>query len=287
MRNPLLLLNLCVCRTGGQLRRDDARQHLGPVRTHARRAKQNWATDLLLHYWDCSVQRCLAVNACKCRLQQLHLRLVLPSQRVCFVQCIGDGRPGFAGAFTVRPWVAEGRDPGKLANAYLIEYCNNEDTFGTTAVRPGGFLSQLDSQSLLTYDVITTLLRSPRLRFLLLMTMTLACGRILPRPAVTRTWICWRSATQGCGLPRRCHHCAPRATQPKALATASAQMDRPARGVASALMPTARWRTKTTDGSGRMLGRAPSRGIHCRAGPSTARSSAPLRSSHLRLSSAT
>ena len=32
-------------------------------------------------------------------------------------------------------------------------YCNNEDTFGTTAVRPGGFLSQLDSQPLLTYDV--------------------------------------------------------------------------------------------------------------------------------------
>ena len=92
------------------------------------------------------------------------------------MQCIGDGRPGFAGAFTVRPWVAEGRDPGELANvrtamvclsprcrltqtaaamqqAYLIEYCNNEDTFGTTAVRPGGFLSQLDSQPLLTYDV--------------------------------------------------------------------------------------------------------------------------------------
>ena len=75
------------------------------------------------------------------------------SQIVRYVQCIGDGRPGFAGAFTVRPWVAEGRDPGQLANAYLIEYCNNEDKFGTTAVRPGGFLSQLDSQSLLTYDV--------------------------------------------------------------------------------------------------------------------------------------
>ena len=40
-----------------------------------------------------------------------------------------------------------------MQQAYLIEYCNNEDTFGTTAVRPGGFLSQLDSQPLLTYDV--------------------------------------------------------------------------------------------------------------------------------------
>ena len=43
-----------------------------------------------------------------------------------------------------------------MQQAYLIEYCNNEDTFGTTAVRPGGFLSQLDSQPLLTYDVRPT-----------------------------------------------------------------------------------------------------------------------------------
>ena len=40
---PLLQLNLCA---GGQLRRDDARQHLGPVRAHARRAQSNRSTDL-------------------------------------------------------------------------------------------------------------------------------------------------------------------------------------------------------------------------------------------------
>ena len=58
------------------------------------------------------------------------------------------------GAFTVRPWVAEGRNPADLANSYLIEYCNNADSFGVTAGR-GGFLSQLDSQQLLTYDNLT------------------------------------------------------------------------------------------------------------------------------------
>jgi hypothetical protein len=60
---PLLQLNLCA---GGQLRRDDARQHLGPVRAHARRAQSNRSTDLLLDNWDRAVQRCLALNACKC-----------------------------------------------------------------------------------------------------------------------------------------------------------------------------------------------------------------------------
>ena len=144
--------------------------------------------------------------------------------------------------------VAEGRDPGEPANAYLIEYCNNEDTFGTTAVRPGGFLSQLDSQALLTYDVTLAWLLSPCLcAHLILTTMTLACARILRRAAATRTWTCLRSATRGCGLARRYHCCAPRATQPKGLVTANAQMDRhaPERRL---LMPTARWRAKTTDG---------------------------------------
>ena len=32
---------------------------------------------------------------------------------------------GFSGAFTVRPWAAEGREPGDVANSYLVEYCNN------------------------------------------------------------------------------------------------------------------------------------------------------------------
>ena len=31
--------------------------------------------------------------------------------------------PGFAGAFTVRPWVAEGRDPGELANVRTAMIC--------------------------------------------------------------------------------------------------------------------------------------------------------------------
>ena len=39
------------------------------------------------------------------------------------MHCIGDGRPGFAGAFTVRPWVAEGRDPGELANVRTAMVC--------------------------------------------------------------------------------------------------------------------------------------------------------------------
>ena len=51
----------------------------------------------------------------------------------------------------LRPWVQQGKNVPALANSYLIEYCNNADTFGVTAVRPGGFLSQLDSQQLLTF----------------------------------------------------------------------------------------------------------------------------------------
>ena len=47
-----------------------------------------------------------------------------------------------------------------LANSYLVEYCNSDVNdkgghgFGTTGGR-GGFLSQLDSQQLLTYDNMT------------------------------------------------------------------------------------------------------------------------------------
>lgn len=57
-------------------------------------------------------------------------------------------------AFTTLPWVEEGRDPTKLANSYLVEYCNNKDFFGSTGGE-GGFLSQLDSQQLLTWDNLT------------------------------------------------------------------------------------------------------------------------------------
>jgi alpha-galactosidase len=34
--------------------------------------------------------------------------------------------------FTVKPWLAEGRDPTTLANSFLVEYCNNLDFFGYT-----------------------------------------------------------------------------------------------------------------------------------------------------------
>lgn len=71
--------------------------------------------------------------------------------------------PNEYGAFTVRPWVRAGKDVLGLANSYLIEYCNNYAFWGfTNAVSeaggkpmPGGFLSQLDSQQLLTYDNMT------------------------------------------------------------------------------------------------------------------------------------
>ena len=65
--------------------------------------------------------------------------------------------PGVGGldvVFTTKPWVAQGLDPGELANAFLVEYCNNADAFGQTGGR-GGFLSQLDSQQYLTYDNLT------------------------------------------------------------------------------------------------------------------------------------
>lgn len=88
------------------------------------------------------------------------------------MHCYGDS------AFTVLGWLAEGLDPATLANSYLIggwwlaralrqgqghtklvrppraEYCNNEDTFGYTdgTPSPGGFLSNLDSQQLLSFD---------------------------------------------------------------------------------------------------------------------------------------
>ena len=62
---------------------------------------------------------------------------------------------GRFGAFTTRPWVAAGLDPRTLANSYLAEYCNNKDIFGTTGEKEG-FLSQLDSQQLLTWDNLTS-----------------------------------------------------------------------------------------------------------------------------------
>lgn len=59
--------------------------------------------------------------------------------------------------FTVLPWIQQGLDPTSLANSYLVEYCNNMDEFGFTAGVPhaGGFLSNLDSQQLLTLDNLT------------------------------------------------------------------------------------------------------------------------------------
>eukprot|EP00040_Diaphanoeca_grandis_P019806 m.104901 g.104901 ORF g.104901 m.104901 type:complete len:660 (+) comp27602_c1_seq1:1807-3786(+) len=58
------------------------------------------------------------------------------------------------GAFTVLPWVKSGKDVVGIANSYLIEFCNNHDVFGHTGVATG-FLSQLDSQALLTFDSLT------------------------------------------------------------------------------------------------------------------------------------
>ena len=64
-------------------------------------------------------------------------------------------------AFTIFPWLSQGNDPRTLANAYLIEYCNNYDTFGISGGAPGGwptaagFLSNLDSQQQLTLDNLT------------------------------------------------------------------------------------------------------------------------------------
>ena len=63
------------------------------------------------------------------------------------MHCIGPqkkGDTGRWGAFTVRPWIAQGKDPRSLANSYLVEYCNSDVNdkgghgFGTTGGR-GGF----------------------------------------------------------------------------------------------------------------------------------------------------
>ena len=64
------------------------------------------------------------------------------------------GYPNSFGAFTPRPWVRRGWDVTQLANSYLVEYCNNVPQFGRTG-HASGFLSQLDSQQLLTYDNLT------------------------------------------------------------------------------------------------------------------------------------
>ena len=65
------------------------------------------------------------------------------------MHCYGDA------AFSTLFWLLADPplDPRNLANSYLIEYCNNEDKFGGTdgvPGGPGGFLSNLDSQQLLT-----------------------------------------------------------------------------------------------------------------------------------------
>ena len=69
------------------------------------------------------------------------------------MHCYGDN------AFTTLEWVTADPplDPRTLANAYLVEYCNNMDVFGYTDgwPKPGGFLSNLDSQQLLTWDNLT------------------------------------------------------------------------------------------------------------------------------------
>jgi hypothetical protein len=66
------------------------------------------------------------------------------------MHCYGDG------AFSTLFWTSASPplDPRTLANSYLIEYCNSFDFFGYTdgAPKPGGFLSNLDSQQLLTTD---------------------------------------------------------------------------------------------------------------------------------------
>ena len=69
------------------------------------------------------------------------------------MHCYGDN------VFTVLPWVSQGLSPSALANSFLVEYCNNADTFGATDATPGppgGFLSNLDSQQLLTLDNLTS-----------------------------------------------------------------------------------------------------------------------------------
>lgn len=67
------------------------------------------------------------------------------------MHCYGDN------VFTVVPWYQSGLDPTTLANSYLVEYCNNMDFFGYTDgdPQPGGMLSNLDAQQLLTFDNLT------------------------------------------------------------------------------------------------------------------------------------
>jgi hypothetical protein len=69
------------------------------------------------------------------------------------MHCYGDA------AFSTLFWTTASPplDPRGLANSYLVEYCNNEDYFGYTdgSPHPGGFLSNLDSQQLLTWDNMT------------------------------------------------------------------------------------------------------------------------------------
>jgi hypothetical protein len=69
------------------------------------------------------------------------------------MHCYGNG------AFSTLFWTTADPplDPRTLANSYLVEYCNNVDDFGYTdgSPRPGGFLSNLDSQQLLTWDNMT------------------------------------------------------------------------------------------------------------------------------------
>ena len=66
------------------------------------------------------------------------------------MHCYGDG------AFSTLFWTTATPplDPRTLANSFLIEYCNGADFFGFTDgdPHPGGFLSNLDSQQLLTWD---------------------------------------------------------------------------------------------------------------------------------------
>ena len=65
-------------------------------------------------------------------------------------------------ARNLMPWPIHAcMQAGAIANSFLIEYCNNKPVFGYTNALPGptaltlqtgGFLSQLDSQQLLTEE---------------------------------------------------------------------------------------------------------------------------------------
>ena len=86
--------------------------------------------------------------ACQCHIvhSQADMHCIKPPRPA--------GYPNRFGAFTPRPWVSAGKDVTQLANSYLVEYCNSVPEFGKTGEK-GGFLSQLDSQQLLTYDNLT------------------------------------------------------------------------------------------------------------------------------------